>query len=398
MITKSLVGERVRRLRVALGLGQSELALQAGMSAGALSMLENGRWPVDESQLSALADVLDCAPGYLMATGADPLATRPWLRAYADAPRRTVDRTVADSVTAVEAAELLGLKMVPDSLPLFDEDPNDEAAIEEFATEVRGVADLGPGDVVRNAIRAAERLGCVVLPIEDELGRHLGLSLRVSGHPVIRASRPSSDPDRTVPGDRQRFTVAHELGHLTLHQGSPPPDSAAEAARLEKQAHRFAAAFLAPGDALLADLEALGGRVTLTTLAQLKETWGVAIKMLVLRFRHLGIIDDDHARSLYKQISARRWNKVEPVVVGNESAIWLSKAMASRWKGSSDAVAAASEGSGLGIAYFARWLDWSPSSSERPCAEVVPIGRVRTPPDGLDGAPATVTPLTRRPR
>ena len=398
MITKSLIGERVRRLRVALGLGQSELALQAGMSAGALSMLENGRWPVDESQLFALAGVLDCTPGYLMATGADPLTTRPWLRAYADAPRRIVDRTVADSVTAVEAAELLGLKMVPDSLPLFDEDPNDEAAIEEFATEVRGVADLGPGDVVRNAIRAAERLGCVVLPIEDELGRHLGLSLRVSGHPVIRASRPSSDPDRTVPGDRQRFTVAHELGHLTLHQGSPPPDSAAEAARLEKQAHRFAAAFLAPGDALLADLEALGGRVTLTTLAQLKETWGVAIKMLVLRFRHLGIIDDDHARSLYKQISARRWNKVEPVVVGNESAVWLSKAMDSRWKGSPDAVAAASEGSGLGAAYFARWLDWSPSSNEHPYAEVVPIGRARTPAGEPDREPATVTPLTRRPR
>lgn len=398
MITKSLIGERVRRLRVALGLGQAELALQAGMSAGALSMLENGRWPVDEPQLSALADVLDCTPGYLMATGADPLTTRPWLRAYADAPRRVVDRTVADSVTAVEAAELLGLKMVPDSLPLFDEDPNDEAAIEEFATEVRGVADLGPGDVVRNAIRAAERLGCVVLPIEDELGRHLGLSLRVSGHPVIRASRPSSDPDRTVPGDRQRFTVAHELGHLTLHQGSPPPDSAAEAARFEKQAHRFAAAFLAPGDALLADLEALGGRVTLTTLAQLKETWGVAIKMLVLRFRHLGIIDDDHARSLYKQISARRWNKVEPVVVGTESAVWLSKAIDSRWKGSPDAVAAASEGSGLGAAYFARWLDWSPSSNEISYADVVPIGRARTPSDHSVGEPATVTPLTRRPR
>lgn len=398
MITKSLIGERVRRLRLAVGLGQSELALQAGMSAGALSMLENGRWPIDDSQLAALAGALECSPGYLMATGVEPLATRPWLRAYADAPRRVVDRTVADSVTAIEVAELLGLKMVPDSVPLFAGDPNDEASIEEFAAEVRDVADLGPGDVVGNAVRAAERLGCVVLPIEDELGRHLGLSLRVSGHPVIRASRPSSNPDKTVPGDRQRFTVAHELGHLTLHQGTPPPDSAAEAARLEKQAHRFAAAFLAPGDALLADLEALGGRVTLTTLAQLKETWGVAIKMLVLRFRHLGIIDDDHARSLYKQISARRWNKVEPVAVGNESAVWLSKAIESRWRGTPDPVAAASEGSGLGVTYFARWLDWSPSSNEHSYAEVVPIGRVRTPSDDSVGEPATVTPLTRRPR
>lgn len=398
MIPKSLVGERVRRLRVSLGLGQSDLALRSGLSAGALSMLENGRWPVDDSQLSALASALECTPGYLMATGSDPLMTRPWLRAYADAPRRAVDRTIADSVTAVEAAQLLGLKMVPDSLPGFDEDPNDEGAIEEFAGEVRGVADLGPGDVVRNSIRAAERLGCVVLPIDDELGRHLGLSLRINGHPVIRVSRPSSDPDRTVPGDRQRFTVAHELGHLTLHQGSPPPDSAAEAARLEKQAHRFAAAFLAPGDALLADLEAIGGRVTLTTLARLKEDWGVAIKMLVLRFRHLGVIDDDHARSLYKQISARRWNKLEPVVVGNESAVWMAKAIESRWRGSADVVAAASETSGIGRAYFTRWLDWSPSGLERPEAQVVPIGRPRAASTKPNAEPASVTHLARRPR
>lgn len=84
----------------------------------------------------------------------------------------------------------------------------------------------------------------------------------------------------------------------------------------------LAGAFLAPADPLLADLDQLGGRVTLTTVAELKKTWGVSIKMLVVRFRQLGRTDDQHARSLYKQISARKWNKAEPVAVGHEHAIW----------------------------------------------------------------------------
>lgn len=75
----------------------------------------------------------------------------------------------------------------------------------------------------------------------------------------------------------------------------------------------------------MADLDQLGGRVTLTTLAELKKTWGVSIKMLVVRFRQLGRIDDQRTRSLYKQISARRWNKTESVPTGHEHAIWLTK-------------------------------------------------------------------------
>ncbi len=137
----------------------------------------------------------------------------------------------------------------------------------------------------------------------------------------------------TFPEIRQRFTVAHELGHLVLHSGSAQPSTPADAARLEREANRFAAAFLVPGDAALEDLHAAGGRVTLSVLAQLKQKWGYAIKAFVFRFRELGVIDDAQARSLYKQISARRWNKDEPHRPGTESAVWLRKALREKFAG-----------------------------------------------------------------
>jgi len=58
-----------------------------------------------------------------------------------------------------------------------------------------------------------------------------------------------------VPGDRQRFTVAHELGHLTLHGQVPAPRASADAARMKRQPNRFASAFLGPPDPLIASLE-----------------------------------------------------------------------------------------------------------------------------------------------
>jgi Zn-dependent peptidase ImmA (M78 family)/DNA-binding XRE family transcriptional regulator len=369
------VGERVRRLRVGLGLSQADLAATSGQASGSISMLENGRLPLDENLLASVARVLDCTPMYLTSGPGEPLTTKPWLRAYADASKRAVDRAIADSTTAMDVIARLGLERIPDTLPLFVGDPNDDEAIERFALEVREAAKLDHDDVVPNAMRAAERLGCVILPMEDELGRHLGLSLRIDTTPVIRIARPSDDPERHVPGDRQRFTLAHELGHLTLHHSSPPPDTPQQAAIIERQAHRFAGAFLAPGDALLADFDRAGGRVTLSTLSTLKATWGVAIKALVVRFQQLGVIDDEHARSLYKQISARRWNKNEPVSVGNENAIWMRKALAKVAPGGDSAIPRSSTAVGLGRQYFENWIDWSPTPAGSAAGTVLPFRR-----------------------
>lgn len=393
----SEVGARVRRLRLAGGLGQVEFAELVGVANGAVSMIENGRMPLSDDLLTRLAKVLRCSPSFLVRQTTTPLATQPLMRAYADAPKRAVDRQLADATLVLEMASVLGLRSIPDTLPIFDTDLSDEHAIEQFALDVRAAAQLNEGDVVGNAVRAAERLGCVVLPMPDELGRHLGMSLRIDATPVLCVSRASSDADDGVPGDRQRFTVLHEVGHLGLHSHLGPPQSAEEAARFEKQAHLFAGAFLAPGDAMLEELHSLGGRVTLQTLASIKSRWGIAIKALVMRFKQLGVIDADQARSLYKQISARGWNKGEPVPVGAESAIWLSRAIDKRFSGAPDAVAAAAAHAGLDAAHVERWTDWT-RPTER-AAEVVPMGgRHRVDPPSPPGPGATVTTLSKRRR
>jgi Zn-dependent peptidase ImmA (M78 family)/transcriptional regulator with XRE-family HTH domain len=362
--TPAETGHRIQRLRSANGLNQAQLAEVAVIPTGAVSMAEHGRQALDTAALARVAKALGCRADYLTRPQTQLASTRPWLRAYADASKKAVDRYVADSETAIEAFDILRLRPIPETLPHFEDDTNDEDAIEDFAGEVRHVAGLESGDVVGNCIRRTESLGVIVLPMHDELGRHMGLSQRVDDLPVIRVSRPRLTEDNTVTpsGDRQRFTVAHELGHLSLHATMPPPTTAEQARLVEQQAHRFAGAFLTPADALLADLDRLGGRVTLTTLSELKKTWGVAIKMLVVRLRQLGRIDDQHARSLYKQISARKWNKTEPVPVGHENAIWLTKALT---RAGHDSTTAA-DTLGLAARYLQEWQAWDLDSLPAP--------------------------------
>ncbi len=393
----SEVGARIRRLRLASGLGQVEFAELVGVANGAVSMIENGRMPLSDDMLTRLAKVLRCSPSFLVRAAPAPLATQPLMRAYADAPKRAVDRQLADASLVLETATALGLRTIPDALPTFHGDLSDEHAIEQFAQDVRAAAQLHEGEVVGNAIRAAERLGCVVLPMPDELGRHLGLSLRIDATPVLCVSRATADSGTEgVPGDRQRFTVIHEVGHLGLHSHLGPPQTADEAARFEKQAHLFAGAFLAPGDAMLEELDALGGRVTLQALSSIKSRWGIAIKALVMRFRQLGVIDADQARSLYKQVSARGWNKGEPVPVGPESAIWLSRAIDKRFAASPDSVAAAAEQAGLDTTHVQRWTDWTRPAARS--AEVVELGAHRRAAGSATTGNATITSLPKRRR
>jgi len=364
--SSAAVGERVRTLRLAANISQSDLVHaitgRDDPSNKLVSQIENGRQPVDSDLLSALASALRCSSDFLARPRHDVIATRPWLRAYADANARVVDSIMADDLVVHEAISMLQLKQIPDQIPIFGGDLNDDDAIEHFADEVRTMADIEPNGVVGNAMRAADRLGCVVLPINSELGRHLGMSHRIDGTPFVRISRPGTD-DSGVPGDRQRFTIAHELGHLGLHSDMPPPDTAADARRIERQAHRFASAFLTPAQPLIEDWERLGGRVTLSTLASLKATWGIAIKALVIRFQQLGIVDADQATSLYKQISKHGWNKSEPVSTSHEQPIWLQRAIDHRMKSelvTKSYPAMAAHLTGLDAQMIARWLDWAP--------------------------------------
>ena len=103
---------------------------------------------------------------------------------------------------------------------------------------------------------------------------------------------------------RQRFDVAHELGHIVMHTDSEPGSKI-----VEGQAHRFAAEFLMPATGIRDELPS---RVDWQRLFCLKERWGVSLQALLMRCRQLKVMSESTYQRAMVALSSNGWRRQEP--------------------------------------------------------------------------------------
>lgn len=157
-----------------------------------------------------------------------------------------------------------------------------------------------PRGPIKNLINLIESAGIFVLWFDSNNDLLDGLVLPdEDGLPVIVINK-------NMPPDKQRFTVAHEVGHLLMHTGDFFPDKDLD---YEKQAHRFAAELLMPKQDIFTDLML---DTSFPGIASLKAYWKVSIAALVRRAYDLGIITRARYTSLNVQLSREGYKKNEP--------------------------------------------------------------------------------------
>jgi Zn-dependent peptidase ImmA (M78 family) len=155
---------------------------------------------------------------------------------------------------------------------------------------------------ISSLIRELEKSGAIVLGLPDTLD--LPKQDAFSAWTTIPSLRPMMVlAYRAHPG-RLRFNVAHELGHLVMHQA--PRGSLKE---IEREADAFAAEFLMPAVVMHDEIEM---PVTLTGLMQLRERWGVAIQALIHRAADLEMVSKREETDLYQQAQGRGWGRQDP--------------------------------------------------------------------------------------
>lgn len=103
------------------------------------------------------------------------------------------------------------------------------------------------------------------------------------------------------PKDRFRFSLAHEIGHLMMHQ-TPHAEQ-------EIEANRFAAALLMPDRDIRNDFE----QHSLTRFMDLKLYWGVSMQALMYKAWQLGSLNDRMYKYYVIEMSKRGFRKREPV-------------------------------------------------------------------------------------
>ena len=100
-------------------------------------------------------------------------------------------------------------------------------------------------------------------------------------------------------GERQRFTVAHELGHMVLDVAPKIDD--------EKAVHRFAGAFLMPAETLRVEIGKRRKSMGWSELFHLKRLFGVSVQALTYRCKDLGIFGNPLFRQLFNEFTRRGW-------------------------------------------------------------------------------------------
>lgn len=269
-------GERLKQAREILGMTQQDLALAAQRDQSYISLIEqNARQPSD-SVIETLTLVTRFpATFFALPSGPDfPLGSL-LFRKKSDLP--AVDNALIRQTARLVLEVFQGLyrrfKQMEPALPRFGDTSAATAA--QLTRSALGYPPDGP---IRGLLNRIEKSGVLVfrLPVNvNGFDAFSAWSSEDTMRPVIALGPPKA-------GERERATLAHELGHLVLHYVFLGDLSAVEA-----QAGQFGGEFLFPeADAR----QEASGTLTLTRLAELKQRWGLSMQYILKRLEDLEII------------------------------------------------------------------------------------------------------------
>ena len=186
----------------------------------------------------------------------------------------------------------------------------DDMTPEQAAYALRDAWGLGR-DPVDNLISVVEQHGILVTSFSTSTNDVDAFSQFMGADDVPRYIIAYSNNKTSAA--RIHFDIAHELGHICLHEWSEDIEdiSKEEFKRKEREANDFAAAFLLPEETFRKDAER--GPQTITYYKQLKKKWKVSIAAMIRRSEKLGIITTDDYQNLIRIMQRRGLRKEEPL-------------------------------------------------------------------------------------
>jgi Zn-dependent peptidase ImmA (M78 family)/DNA-binding XRE family transcriptional regulator len=307
-----MIGERLKKARLGAGLSMDQLVARMDhfLTKQAISKYETGKSVPSPEVLVRLAQVLGVKTSYFMQepkVGVEFIA----YRKHSRLPKAESSRLQARISNYLENYHSLAtLFPVPErktgrhgtiSIPKRWQAKSVEDA-ERIARELRGDWEIGL-DPIENLVETLEDHDAAVLTLDaDE--RFDGISAWAMVRDGDEQKIPVLVTNAGMPGDRQRFNLAHELGHLVIKPKQTKED--------EDTAHRFAAAFLVPDDAAYKELGRSRSRIEFDELLLLKHKYGMSMQAWLRRARDLEIISFNWYKNTLVTFRKHGWHKHEP--------------------------------------------------------------------------------------
>jgi Zn-dependent peptidase ImmA (M78 family)/DNA-binding XRE family transcriptional regulator len=288
--------ETLKLARNYLGHSQKEFAQWLGVSQGTISNIEKNISPLSDEIIFVLKKYF--GDNFFNQRMSTP-NLKVHYRASATIAKKYTDlfesrlQIISNSIT--ELLELVEINT--NNIPKID--PEDfNLDIETIANEVRDFFDLGRNPI-NNLVDLLERNGVIVYFFEYDFitsqnKNFDGVSFYVAGTPVILINRK-------IQGARKMFTLAHELGHLIMHNHN---DIFIPSFRdIENEANKFASEFLAPKKSLIGEFSYL----TIEKLFALKSYWKISVGALLYKAKEMNLSQDQYRRWVTKLAPYRKF-------------------------------------------------------------------------------------------
>lgn len=282
MTQRSANARAISLARLARGLSQKELADRIGPAQGTVSKLENGLMPADP-YIREIAEALGYPASFFYEGGGIYPAGIRYTRA-----RKKLSATLSSRIDAENNIRARGIAKLLRSVEIANQNiPS--LAVEDYGTPTEVARALRehwrvPRGPIRNLTRLFERHGGLVVHADFHTARFDGVYYRFPNPPVP----PTVFLNEALSGDRLRFTLAHEIGHVVMHQLPVPAESA------EPETDEFSAEFMMPA----ADIRPHLFNLDLSKLAGMKKVWGMSMAALIRRAKDLGTITPNKYKSL----------------------------------------------------------------------------------------------------
>jgi Zn-dependent peptidase ImmA (M78 family) len=310
--TPGFIGDRLKQAREARDLSAAALADLLGVTRASIYQYEGGLQSPSPEAMRRLSEVLNVPIQRFMIPMPNRMAGLRFYRCMAAATKRARVRAerkyewVRDICDYV--AQYIRLRDVkfPDVTVSRDPARISMEEVEHVAQNARAFFNL-PDGPVDNVVGLLERHGAIVARYELEADTLDAFSEwePTNQRPfVVLSSNKNS-------AARSRFDAAHELGHLVMHRNTPASYfcQADSFKLMERQAHRFASAFLMPESAFVGELYA----PTLDAFRAAKMRWRVAISAMIMRASDLNLVDEERTRKLWINLGRRKWRTREPL-------------------------------------------------------------------------------------
>lgn len=302
-------GDRLKKARIYRGLTVAELAERVGCQRQTLSMYEISKsQPTDKITVARIAKELDFPVKYFYENPDVFTSGTVYFRSLLTTNKKYRSEQIVKMDYLSQIYSLLqDYVAFPEFEPL--DLPNDVTP-EQAAYALRDAWGLGRGPI-ENLISIVEEHGILVTSFStstndvDAFSQFMGAT-NTPTYIIAYSNNKTS-------AARIHFDIAHELGHICLHEWSEDIEdiSKEEFKSKEREANDFAAAFLLPEETFKKDAER--GPQTITYYKQLKKKWKVSIAAMVRRSEKLGIISADDYQNLIRVMQRRGLRKEEPL-------------------------------------------------------------------------------------